>query len=303
MIHQKIINQKRWNILSKIETVMLGDNPFFGVDHLSYERARKRAESFTTFDNAVKVIQCAYDHGMRDMVVGTRPRLPELIQCMKKNSELIDKINFNPILPYAQDYVLKLSEKGLMGTMKELLAGAGLKNELKILSKGGFGFLKKDLSELFKVLIDVELLKLKDVKVKTVYLHPILTDLALSLNLKGIFETFCNHLREKYHYDVGLSTKNFPALVDKLKKWDLKIDDIMTSFNKAGFLMNPSKKECEEALSNYGNGVTAMNIFGGGYYELQETFDYILSLSNLQKVVVGASKVDHVKQTFSLFKN
>jgi len=280
---------------------MLGDNPFFGVDHLSHERARERADKFQTFDSVVEVIKCAHECGMKDMVVGTRPRLRELIDAIRKKSELISEIYFNPILPYAQEYVLKVSEKGMLGTMKEVLGGAGIGSELKILTKGGLGFLKKDLNDLFKVLIDVELLKLKDVKIKTVYLHPLVTDLALALNMKGLFETFREQIHDKYKKQAGLSTKNFPALVSKLEEWDLKYSDIMTSFNKAGFLMNPSKEECENVLSKYKGGVTAMNVFAGGYYGLEETFQYASSLSNLKKIVIGASSVEHVKQTFEMF--
>jgi len=39
---------------------MLGDNPFFGVDHLSHERARQRASRYQTFEGAVKVIETAH---------------------------------------------------------------------------------------------------------------------------------------------------------------------------------------------------------------------------------------------------
>lgn len=288
--------------MSKLESVMLGDNPFFGVDHLSHERARKRALDHQTFDGAVRVIETAFNLGMKDMVVGTRPRLSELIECIEKTSNILDKIQFNPIVPYAQDYVLKLSEKGLIGALKEIFGGAGIKNDFKFLTKGGLGFLKKDMDELFKVLIDIELSKLKKVKIKTVYLHPLVTDLALSLNFKEFFETFRDYLHNSYHVDVGLSTKNFSWLVKKLDDWNLTFEDIMTSFNKAGFLMNPSKEECEKTLSDYKGGVTAMNVFAGGYNDLEETYQYITSLPKLRKLVIGASSTEHVKQTFEMFR-
>ena len=282
---------------------MLGDNPFFGVDHLSHERGRQRESRYQTFEGAVKVIETAHQYGMKEMIVGTRPRLPELIECIRKNSNIVDKIQFNPILPYAQDYILKVSEKGLMGALKEILGGVGIQNEIKILTKGGFGFLKKDLDELFRVLIDIELTKLKEVKIKTVYLHPVITDLALALNLKGIFETISDYLHSSYKVNVGLSTKNFPWLVSKLEEWNMNVEDIMTSFNKAGFLMNPSREKCEKTLASYDGEVTAMNIFAGGYIGLDETFKYIVSLPKISKVVVGASTVEHARQTFELFKN
>ena len=289
--------------MSKLESVMLGDNPFFGVDHLSHERARKRALNHQTFDGAVRVIETAFDLCMKDMVVGTRPRLSELIECIEKTSNILDKIQFNPILPYAQDYILKVSEKGLIGALKEILGGVGIKNEFKFLTKGGLGFLKKDMDELFKVLIDVELSKLKKVKIKTIYLHPLVTDLALSLNFKDFFEIFRDYLHNSYHVDVGLSTKNFSWLVTKLDDWNITFEDIMTSFNKAGYLMNPSREKCEKTLASYDGEVTAMNIFAGGYIGLDETFKYIVSLPKISKVVVGASTVEHARQTFELFTN
>jgi len=147
------------------------------------------------------------------------------------------------------------------------------------------------------------LLKLKNVKIKTIYLHPIVTDLALALNMKEIFETFKEQIEEKYKVKPGLSTKNFSVLVSKLEEWNLKFSDIMTSFNKAGFLMNPSREACENSLTNYDNGVTAMNIFAGGYLGFDDAVKYINSLNKLEKIVIGASSVEHVKQTFQYFED
>ena len=65
--------------------------------------------------------------------------------------------------------------------------------------------------------------------------------------------------------------------------------------------MNPSREQCEKTLATYSGGVTAMNIFVLLYYGLKESHEYTASLSNLKKVVVGASTVEHAKQTFALF--
>jgi len=287
--------------LSRFDTILLGDNPFFGVDHLSHERGRQRSQNYKNFNNAIEIIKYSYDLGIKDMMIGTRPSLNEFLNNIRKNSNLIDKIDFHPLLPYAQDYVLKLSEKGLLETIKEVLGGGGLRNEIKIITKGGFGLLKKDLLELFKVFIDIEMMKLKNINIKTVYLHPLLTDLALSLEMKNFFGTFNEHLQDNYNVKVGLCTKNFPTLVSKLEEWKLQFSYIMTSFNKAGFLMNPSRIECEKTLSNYNGKVMAMNIFGGGYLDLDGASEYTLSLPKIRNIVVGASSIEHAKQTFDLF--
>lgn len=286
--------------MSRFDSVLLGDNPFFGVDHLSHERSRSRLSKAKNFENAVEVIQCARDYGVKDMMVGTRPRLNEFFDELKNKTNILNEFNFHPVIPYAQDYVLKLNEKGLVNTLQEIFKKGGLKNEIKLIVRGGLSFLKKDFAELFKMFIDVELLKLKEVNIKTVYLHPLFTDLILSLNLKDIFSTYLFHLREQHNVNAGLCTKNFPMLVSKLNEWELDYPYIMTSFNKAGLFMNPSRKESEDTLQFFKGKTMAMNIFAGGYYNLDETFQYIEPLSKIRDVVVGVSTVGHAKETFEL---
>jgi len=285
--------------LSRFDSILLGDNPFYGVDHLSHERARQRAQ-IQSIDNIIDVITCSYEAGMNGMVVATRPKLREVISQIRTKSDIVDKLDFYPVMPYAQGYVLKLSESGLINTLMDILKSAGLKNDLRMITKGTLGFIKKDLYELFKIFVDVELLKLKDINVRTIFLHPVLTDLALALDMKKIFETFRDHLKDQYKIQAGLCTKNFSWLVSKLNEWDFELASIMTSFNKAGFLMNPSRTECENSLQNYDGKVIAMNIMAGGYLELNEAYDYILSIPKIRNVVVGASSVQHAQKTFEL---
>jgi len=286
--------------LSRFDSIILGDNPFFGVDHLSHERSRLRSNKYKTFENAIDVIKRAKSFGINEIMVGTRPLLNEFFKAIKQKTDFFDQIYFHATLPYSQGYVLKLNEKGLMNTIHETLRAGGLKNELKIIAKGGLGYLKKDLYDLFEVFLDVEMLKLYKVNLKTIYLHPLVTDLALALDMKKIFERFQNHLHDSYGLNVGLCTNNFSALVNRLNEWDLNYQHIMTSFNAAGFFMNPSRKECERSLQLFKGKVLAMNILAGGYFSLQESFDYIQSLPQIRNIVVGVSTVSHAEETFKL---
>lgn len=286
--------------MSRFDSVLIGDNPFFGVDHLSQERARTKSTT-KDFDNAVQVIKYSHDLGVCGIVVSTHPELRNLIENIKTKSDLIDKFEFYPILPYVQGYVTRINEKGVMNTLTEILDPAGIGNKMKLITRSGLGILKKDLFELFKVFIDIELLQLKNTKMNTVFLHDVVTDLALSLNMKNIFETFQQHLHHNYDVKAGLVTKNFPLLVTKLNEWDIQIPYIMTSFNKIGFQMNPSRQECEKYLEAYNGNVIAMSILAGGYLKPKEAYDYILSFPQIKKTVVGVSTIEHAKETFELF--
>jgi len=295
----KKIRELKWN-MSRLDSILLGDNAFYGIDHLSHERARERVSSVQSIENAVKIIKFSYELGANGMVVATRPRLREWIEHLRKTSDLVDKLDFYPVMPYARGLQMKLSQLGMVKTMNELMKGAGIKKEIKFLTRGGLGFLKKDMHELFRVFIDTEMLKLDMIKPKIIFLHPVLVDLSLALKIKSIFETFSDHLKNNYNINTGLCTKNFPMLVSRLDEWNLKFSSIMTSFNPAGFLMNPSKKECEEALNNYNGNVLAMNIFAGGYSKVDEAISYILSQQKIRNLVVGVSSIEHAKETFGL---
>ena len=289
--------------MTRFDSILLGDNPFFGVDHLSQERARQKATISQNFDNALGVINYCVELGVKGIVVSTHPTLKDLISHIRTKSDLIEKIEFNPILPYAQGYVSKINEKGLINTLMETLNPAGFKNKMKIIAKGGLGVIKRDLFDLFRVFIDIELLQLANTKIKTVFLHDVVTDLALSLNLKNIFETFQEHLHDNYKVNAGLVTKNFPKLTDRLNEWDLNFSNIMTSFNKIGFQMNPSRRECEVSLDKFKGDVIAMSVLAGGYIEPSDAYEYILSQPKIKKIVIGVSSIEHAKKTFGLFLN
>lgn len=289
--------------MSKFDSVLLGDNAFYGIDHLSHERARERTTTVQSIDNMIDVIKTAYSMGIDGMVVANRPKLKEILTILEHDSNIAKKLDFYPIIPYAQGLQMKLSQGGVMGTMKEIIKAGSIKKDLKILAKGGFSFMKKDFIELFKIFIDVELIKLQNTKPKMIYLHPVLTDLALAFNLKNVFETFQNHLHDNYQIKSGVCTKNFPQLISKFEEWEMNYDSIMTSFNKSGYLMNPSREECEKCLENYNGHVLAMNLFAGGLYSLDETAKYVESLPKIKNIVIGLSSTKHAKETFDRFTN
>jgi len=303
MIRPNKIVKKQWNTLTRFDSILLGDNAFYGIDHLSYERARERTKLVQPLDHAVDLIKYSYDLGINGMVVATRPKLKEWIELLRSSSDIVNKLDFYPVMPYARGLQMKLSKFGVVNALTEILKEGGLRNEIKILAKGGLGFMRNDIVGLFKAFLDIEMIKLNMIRTKIIFLHPVLVDIALALNMKKIFETFNDHLKDNYKIEAGLCTKNFPKLVECLEKWDLEFASIMTSFNTAGFLMNPSKQACEETLKKYNGNVLAMNIFAGGYSRLPEVTDYIFSQPKIRNIVFGTSSFKHAKETIEVFKN
>ena len=104
----------------------------------------------------------------------------------------------------------------------------------------------------------------------------------------------------------GFNTRNFAYLVNKLNEWDISSRDVVIAapFNKMGFQMDPSKVECEKALTSLDEAnVIAISILAAGYLKPLEAMEYIASLPNIGGVAVGVSKEQHAQQTFKLLKD
>src|SRR5207245_7648340 len=100
---------------------------------------------------------------------------------------------------------------------------------------------------------------------ETVFLHNIVTDLAISLGMKEVIEIFTDHIKSKFGIRAGLVTKNFPKLVNTIKDWGLDLPVVMTSFNPIGYQMNPSREDCERCLLEKDVSVISMNALAGGF--------------------------------------
>jgi hypothetical protein len=285
-------------LTDKVE-LLLGDNPLFGIDHLSQERARKRMERVDGLDKVVEIMEFVSSLGVKGFVVSTHPNLKHLINILDENTNLLKKFDFYPILPYAQGYVTKVTDEGIMNVLRDVLSTGSKQDRLKLLWKGASGFLRKDFEKLFQTFIDLELLPLTKTRKKIIFLHDVVTDVAISLGMNKIIENFVNHIETQYGVQAGLVTKNFPLLVKTLEEWEIKIPTVMTSFNPIGYQMNPSKEDCEKCVSK--TEVIPMNMLAGGYLKPEESFQYLSKLG-VKSIVVGMSSKEHAQETINALK-
>lgn len=286
-----------------IDPIILGHNQFIGVDHLSQERARDRVDLFSDSQKIVDVIKMSYELGATGMMLSTHQRAGQIMEAVGSEQELKRNMNFYPLIPYVQGYVRRANEMGVIGMLSEALQPASTSNKLKIFFKGGINVMKKDLLALLSSLIDVELLPFNKFNVEAVFLHNVVTDLALSLNAKNIFEFYIDYINDNYGVKPAFGTMNFPKLVERFDEWGIKQPLVMASFNKIGFQMNPSREECERTLREYDVDVLAMSTLASGYLKPNEAYDYLFSLPNIRSVVVGVSSREHAIETFNIIQN
>lgn len=280
----------------EIDPIVLGHNQFIGVNHLSQEMGREKEALFRDLDAVTEVVRFSVENGVRALMVSSHPHMKIILEHLRERG--VQDLTLYPIIPSAQEYVRQLGEKGALGLLNEMLASSGILTKSRILLKGGLGVLKGDTFDLLGTLIDMEMLPFKHFPLRVIFLHNILTDLALGLGNREVFSFWVRYIREKYNVVPGFATMNFARLARSLDQWGLKDVVIMASFNKAGFQMNPSRGECERCLKEYDVTLLAMSTLASGYLKPAEAYEYLFSLPKVRSVVVGASTKEHARETF-----
>lgn len=284
------------------DKIILGHNQFFGTDHMSAERGAERASYFSKIENVIHIIRFAYENGATGLMLSTHDNAKLIIDELAKDDELKQNLHIYVLLPYMAKYVRMSNERGMVNMVGEILGEATWKERLGIMSSGGMGVFKKDITGMLKALIDIELLPFKKLNLKAVFLHNTLSDMIAGLGLQGIAHFFSKHIIEKYQVAPAFCTLNSPLLMNFLNEINIINPVLMAPFNPIGFQMNSSKEEVEKVLRKIPSQMIAMSTLAAGYIKPKEAYNYISTLPEIRSVVVGCSSEAHLKETMALIK-
>ena len=292
--------------MQPIDSIIFGDNQFFGINHMSQEKAQQLSEKFYNFQAILDVYQIAIDTNIRGIMLNSNDRAKEICNHFVSNKSKYPELNWYPSIPYPHKYANLISEKGIIPTINEILfndsSTIGL---LGTLVKGGTVVVGKDAIKLLKLLVDFEMKIFNKLNVRVIFLQNIITDLLLGYEVKDILFEYCEYIRKKYDTTPGLITQNMPRLKNKLEDWGIDNVVICSSFNKIGYLMSPNIESYVQSASMNDTSkyqLMAMSALASGAVPAIEAFEFI-NKQNIQSVVFGASSKAHIEQTISLLKS
>ncbi len=289
--------------MQPIDKIVFGDNQFFGINHMSQEKAQQLTEKFFNIENIFKVYDIAYESGIKGIMLNSNDRAKDICEYFRKHSSKYGDINWYPSIPYPHKYANLVAEKGILPAVNEVLFKDNTaKNVLGMIAKGSMAVLSKDAMKMMQMLIDVEMKMFKGLNIKVVFLQNIITDLILGYGVKEVFYEYCEHIRKKYDALPGLITQNMPLLKSKLEEWGISEVVICSSFNKIGYLMSPNIESYLKATNNNDPNkyqLMAMSTLASGAVPANKAYEFI-NKQNIQSVVFGASSKNHIKETVSL---
>jgi len=286
-----------------MDRIILGDNQFFGVSHMSEEKGMARYRKFQDINAIIEILDAAYECGIHAFAFSTHDRVQQVCDYFRAHPQKYGDLRLYPVLPYAHKYAHLVNEKGMLGAITDVVVSNNTAGQIaSMMARGGAVVLKQNPIEIMKLLVDVEMKMFRDLNVKIIFLQNIITDLMLGFGIKEVFIEFVTYIEQKYKVRAGFMTLNMPKLVDFLLECGIEDPVVCSAINKMGFQMNPDIASYEETLQSKLFQALAMSIMAAGAVPPKEAIEYVASFKNIKSILFGASIKAHVEQTKELIE-
>ena len=280
-----------------MDRLLFGDNQFFGVNHMSEEKARAQSMRFQDIGAVIDVLDTAYDEGIKTFMCTTHDRIAQVCDHMRANPQRYADFEFYPCMPYAHKYANAMTDYGMLGAVKRFLPDEGL---LDAALRCGMSLAKKDVEGMTTLLIDAEMKMFQSLKTPVIFLQNVVVDLLLGLKFNEAFRIFANHVRTRYNAEPGFITMNMPMLLKVLDDLNIENPIVCSNINKIGFRMCGGFEAYERALKEHKFRAIAMSVFASGAIPPAEAIEWICKQPNIESIVFGASSRGNIRNTNEL---
>lgn len=286
-----------------LDRIIFGDNQFFGINHMSEEKAQALAEKFKDLRAITDVIEMAYDCGIRAFMLNSNDRAKEICDYLRDNISRYPDLRLYPSIPYPYKYANLVAEKGIFATLKDVIISDSTAGDIaSLITRAGFSLFESDMLKVMQILIDIEVKIFHKLDIKVIFLQNVITDLLLGFRVKDVFVGYTTYIKEKYGVEPGFITVNLPQLTGFLLDCGIENPIICSSINKAGYFMNPDIDSYEKTIQEKTFRPVAMSILASGAIKPREAVEYVCQQPAIQSIVFGASSRKHIEETKELIE-
>jgi len=284
--------------MANIDRILFGDNQFFGVNHMSEEKARQQLMRFKDTTAIIEVLDQAFDMGIRTFMCTTHDRIGEICDHMRANKERYRDFIYFPCMPYAHKYANSVSQVGIMETIQRFSAGGMVSTVIR----GAVGTITRDIYALMRLLVDAEMKRFEGLNTPVIFVQNAVTDLLLGLKLYPVFTEFDRYVKQRYGAEPGFITMNLQVLLDALAEAGVDNPIVCANINKIGFRMSGGIATYRELLRTHRCRAIAMSVLASGAIPPREAIEWACGLEGLRSIVFGASSPGNIRQTQELIQ-
>ncbi|MGO1384474.1 MAG: hypothetical protein ACTHU1_06710 [Arachnia sp.] len=280
-----------------MDKLLFGDNQFFGVNHMSEEKARQQQIRFQRDDAVIDVLIDAYEEQVTTFMCTTHDRIGNVASYFLENRDRYPDLTFFPGMPYAHKYANAVTTDGMMGALKKFLPLSG---RVDAAVRGASSLMSKDIKPMVTMLIDAEMKMFEGLPTPVIWLQNVVTDLLLGLGFDDAFKIFADHVRDRYNAEPGFITMNLPMLAPVLGRLGIQNPLICANINKIGFRMPGGLDQYRKVLESHEFRPVAMSVYASGAIPPDEAIQWICEQPNIESIVFGASSRRNIRNTKEL---
>jgi hypothetical protein len=277
-----------------MDRILFGDNQFFGVNHMSEEKARSQQMRFQELSAIIDILDIAYEQGIRIFMCTTHDRMVDICAHFRVNSQKYPDYQFYPCMPYAHKYANAVTEYGMIDALRRFLPENGA---IGAMLKGGVALASKDIEAIMQLLVDAEMKMFHGLQTPVIFMQNVITDLLLGLGMKDCFKIFHDHVRNRYKAEPGYITMNLPQLLDVLDELNIVNPIVCSNINKIGFRMSGGVDIYEKVIATRNFRPVAMSVLASGAIPPREAIEYVCGQPQIESIVFGASSRGNIVQT------
>lgn len=280
-----------------MDKLLFGDNQFFGVNHMSEEKARQQQIRFQRDEAVIDVLIDAYEEHVTTFMCTTHDRIGHIASYFLENRDQYPDLTFFPGMPYAHKYANAVTTDGMLGALKKFLPSSG---RVDAAMRGASSLMSKDVTAMITMLIDAEMKMFEGLPTPVIWLQNVVTDLLLGLGFDDAFTIFAEHVRSRYNAEPGFITMNLPMLAPVLSRLGIPSPLICSNINKIGFRMPGGIDEYRKALESHAFRPVAMSVYASGAIPPDEAIQWVCEQPNIESIVFGASSRGNIRGTRQL---
>jgi hypothetical protein len=282
-----------------VDKILFGDNQFFGVNHMSEEKARQQAIRFQDLGEIMRVLESAHELGAGGFMCTTHDRIAEVADRMRAEPDKWAGFNMYPCMPYAHKYANAVTELGYFDALRKFLPKEGF---VDAVLRGSKAIATQDMRSIIGLLVDAEMKMFDGLETPVIFLQNVVTDLVIGLRAVEAFTAFAEHVRKRCKAEPGFITMNVPMLLPLLEEAGVRNPIVCANVNKIGFRMSGGIEGYRRAAEKYSPRVIAMSIFASGALSPREAIEWVLDEPYVQSIVFGASSRGNIDTTIRLIR-
>lgn len=282
--------------------ILLGDNQFFGVNHINLDKAKETQQKFSSVNSIVGFIKESLELGLDGFMINSNDLGFKVVKQFNFKYYFNKECHYS--VPYPHKYAAMVNESGIMALLPFVLKNLRLSDLLNALK---FSW-SLNAIYLLPTIIRLEIPQNLPTG-SVIYLQNVITDLIMGLKNGPLVIKHYVESVEKMGYRAGIITLN-PLHFRRHMESYFHDKNLFLCFNinKTGFNVFPSVQEVVDEI-NYLKANTqwqlvGMSIFSSGSdrITIEESIDFIQSVP-LDYVVFGTSKLINVQANLKTLTN